>query len=127
MMVEQTSRNSLGARIDRALTRREDVDLGQNLAKVQSLHKDLNDRIATVSRQALTELESKAIQNPMAEATLAAATHVELAALKCTKCGASLGMPNARFVRCEYCGTVYTLNEYLDRLGDSIRGSEAKA
>ena len=132
VLFRQKSTDTLGSRISRTVARKkEDVELGKNLARIESLQNALNERMVEVSRQVLNELEArqtlielqnKAVQGQVPGATRVAPTHFEVEAMKCSNCGASLGIPNGGIVKCDFCGTVYTLNEYLDRLGESIRG-----
>jgi hypothetical protein len=123
LMVERTSYGSLGSRMARAFggDKMEAKEIADYVAQIEKAQKDLDARIKDAATRASQEMEAR-WRAPMSPGAAPVAEHVVIEELTCKKCGANLKVPTGRIGKCDYCGTEYALSEYLDRLGDSIRG-----
>lgn len=117
LLVEKKDSERLASRIKAKMTGRKDDRVKEYLKQMSDLHNALDEQIKTIAKQAFDEIQRRwdfsSEQHGQSE-------RIVIEQLKCKNCGAPLKPPTSYVEKCEYCGTVYELSEYLDRLEDNI-------
>jgi len=99
----------------RKISGREDRDIQQYLQLLSELHKTLDQRINMLADQIYQELQKEWGETHQQENM-----SLNIEQLKCQNCGAPLKVPSSLITKCEYCGAVYQLSEYLDMMGKNL-------
>src|SRR5579875_1549681 len=115
LLVEKKDSERLVSRMKRKISGREDKDIQQYLQQLSELHKTLDQRIDMLADQIYQEL-----QREWGETKQEERAGLSIEQLKCQNCGAPLKVPSSLITKCEYCGAVYQLSEYLDMMGKNL-------
>lgn len=115
LLVEKKDSERLVSRMKRKISGREDVNIQLYLQQLSELHKTLDQRIDMLADQVYQEL-----QRGWGETRQEERASLNIEQLKCQNCGSPLKVPSSLVTKCEYCGAVYQLSEYLDMMGKNI-------
>jgi hypothetical protein len=102
---------SLGSRL------RRDKDMDKHADEIAMLEKEMNNKVLELSAHIAQEDMARQMGQP-APVRDGGADPVEL---KCPNCGASLPLPTARFVKCEYCGTTLSIQDVSSQIRTFIQ------
>lgn len=114
------------SRIDRSLILRAASRLGRDSEKVErsnlaneiaKLQSEIDNKISDISNQILGEEKARQSGLPAPEYK----GELEAVQLKCPACGSSLPMPTGRFVRCQYCEAMLSIQEVSSQISSMIQ------
>jgi hypothetical protein len=96
---------------------RKDNEMETHLAEVSNLQKEIDGKVSEISGEILLEEEAARSGRlpPPREGGL------EAVELKCPNCGAKLPMPTARYVKCEYCETTFSIQDVSSQIREMIQ------
>ncbi len=86
-------------------------------AEVKSLQTEVDNKISEISAQILGEDVARSSGLPPPERQ----GGVDAVELRCPNCGATLPMPNGRFVKCEYCSTTLSIQDVSAQIRTMIQ------
>jgi hypothetical protein len=121
VLLERENDARLASRLDRRLHGKKDTEIEKNLLVIVQMRNNLDGKIKELADRITAELSSPSVVAAGSPENLQDA-HMVLKALKCSSCGANLPIPSGSVARCKYCGSSYTIEEYLDRLGSAMKG-----
>jgi len=94
-----------------------DKEMEMHGAEVKSLQMEMDNKISEISAQILREDEARGSGLPPPERQ----GGLDAVELKCPNCGATLPMPNGRFVRCEYCSATLSIQDVSSQIRSMIQ------
>jgi hypothetical protein len=96
---------------------RKDNEIAMHGTEVKSLQTEIDNKISEISGQILREDEAKSSGLPPPERR----GGLEAIELKCPNCGATLPMPNGRFVKCEFCSATLSIQDVSSQIRSLIQ------
>ncbi|MEM0117575.1 MAG: hypothetical protein QXV32_03940 [Conexivisphaerales archaeon] len=115
LLVEKHDSERLVNRLRRRITGQQDKHLAQYMQQLSELHKTLDQRIVLLADEVYKEL-----QKEWGEPKQQEGKRLLIEQLKCENCGAPLKVPSSLIAKCDYCGAVYELSDYLDMMGKNL-------
>ena len=110
--VERNVLLSLSSRI------RKDKERDAHSNEVKLLQAEIDSKISEISTQILQEDKARQSGQPLPERQAV----IEPVQLKCPNCGAALPMPTGRFVECQYCNAVLSIEDVSSQIRSMIQG-----
>ncbi len=92
--------------------------------KLNILINKFNERLKELSQEIINDLTKKDYGNKLDEKNYAMESKLIIEPIHCKKCGAQLKLSTTGITKCEYCGTIYKISEYLDLLSDIIENDK---
>jgi len=96
---------------------RRDTETKMHGAEVKSLQTEIDNKISEISAQILREDEARSSGLPPPERQ----GGLDAVELRCPNCGAALPMPNGRFVKCEYCSAILSIQDVSSQIRNMIQ------
>lgn len=121
VLLERESDARLASKLDRRIHGRKDTEIEKNLLVIVQMRNALDAKTKELAGRITTELSSPSLVSSATPEKVEDGRMV-LRALKCASCGAALPIPSGSVAKCNYCGSAYTIEEYLDRLGTAMKG-----
>jgi DNA-directed RNA polymerase subunit RPC12/RpoP len=109
--VEQSVILSLSSKL------RKDKEIKIHAAEISMLQAEIDGKISELSTQILQEYKARQSGLPPPERQ----GGVDAIQLKCPTCGATLPMPTGRFVKCEYCSSVLSIQDVSSQIKSMIQ------
>lgn len=94
-----------------------DKEIGVHANEISMLQTEINNKISELSNQILQEYEARRSGRPPPERQ----GGVDAVQLKCPTCGAILPMPTGRYVKCEYCSSVLSIQDVSSQIKTMIQ------
>ena len=94
-----------------------DTEMDMHGIEVKSLQTEIDNKISEISTQILQEEEARSSGLPPPERQ----GGLDAVELKCPNCGATLPMPNGRFVKCEYCSAILSIQDVSSQIRTMIQ------
>ncbi len=120
ILLEKENDARLASKLDRHLHGKKDTEIAKNLLVIVQMRTTLDAKIKELAERITSELSSPSVVASAAPERVEDG-HMVLKALKCASCGAALPIPSGSLAKCNYCGSTYTIEEYLDRLGTAMK------
>ena len=102
------------AKVRKGKEGKERDELASQISKLQA---EIDAKVGALSSEILTEDRARAAGVPAPEHQ----GEVETVQLKCPNCSALLPMPTGRFVKCQYCDTVLSVQEVSSQISSMIQ------
>lgn len=112
--IQKSALLRLASRIGLDSERGERANLVEEISKLQL---EVDAKVSELSDRILMEENARQTGQPPPEY----GGSLEAAQLKCPTCGAALPLPTGRFVKCQYCSTVLTIQEVSSQMKSMIR------
>jgi DNA-directed RNA polymerase subunit RPC12/RpoP len=95
----------------------EDKEIKVHAGEISMLQTEIDSKISELSAQILQEYKARQLGQPPPERQ----GGVDAIQLKCPTCGATLPMPTGRFVKCEYCNSVLSIQDVSSQIKTMIQ------
>jgi len=123
LRMESANETKLSSRIMRSVTGRENSPLKTGSASMLGLQDDFQRSLDALSAQIIGELgvegsTGQGGQVPLSQVPGGVSASIE--PLRCPSCGAPLGPPTSKFIRCNYCMTTFEMDDYLTKLATTL-------
>ena len=102
---------SLGSKL------RKDKEIDSHSQEIAELEGEMSNKISELSAHILQEDKARELGQPAPVRE----GGVDAVELKCPNCGASLPLPAARFVKCEYCNTTLSIEDVSPQIKTMIQ------
>lgn len=102
--IEKSALLRLTSKIGKDSEREERAKLSEEISKLQL---EVDAKVLELSDRVLKEENARQAGQPPPEH----GSSLEIAQLKCPTCGATLPLPTGRFVKCQYCSAILTIQE----------------
>ena len=96
---------------------RKNKEMEMHVTEVKSLQAELDSKISEISAQILQEDEARSSGLPPPERQ----GGLDAIEMKCPNCGATLPMPNGRFVKCQYCSASLSIQDVSSQIKSMIQ------
>lgn len=94
-----------------------DRELEVHIGEIAKLQLEINAKVSEVSSQILQEDKARQSGEPLQDRQRKG----EAVQLKCPTCGAALAIPTGRFIRCQYCDSVLSIQDMSQQMMEMIR------
>lgn len=112
--IERSTLLRLASKIGRDSERKERAKLTEEIRQLQL---EVDAKVSELSDRVFKEENARQTGQPLPEH----GGSIEIAQLKCPTCGAALPLPTGRFVKCQYCSTVLTIQEVSSQMKSMIQ------
>jgi DNA-directed RNA polymerase subunit RPC12/RpoP len=112
--IERSALLRLASRIGKDSEKEERTRLAEEIGKLQA---EVDVKISELSDRILKEENARQAGQPPPEF----ANNIGVAQLKCPTCGASLPLPTGRFIKCQYCNAVLSIQEVTSQMKSMIQ------
>lgn len=118
MRIEESKEARRPVKVRRSITARENTALKELLGKTQALQANFQNNLNALARQIISELGTAPPRTQVGEPPAfppAGSDRAILEPLRCQSCGASLSPPTSKFIKCNYCGTAFEIDDYINK------------